>query len=170
MNINSIREICKKHGEAVFRMSLSHMVAVGADRLRNINVEEAVKEILATDNPKALITPQMQASILRCTCELAQQDLWDILAFVQTDIGIQGISVHPGVYVDFCDKQTGGKLCTCVLPAGTDEDLIEEVAEEIRKNKLPNSFGAQLSSLIRAEFRKKGIRVEPVGQDLGIEL
>lgn len=170
MNINSIREICKKHGEAVFRMALSHMVAVGSDRLRSINVDEAVKEILASDNPKALITPQMQASILRCTCELAQQDLWDILAFVQTDIGIQGISIHPGVIVDFYDARTDTKCCTYVLPADTSEDLIEDVADEIRKEKHALMSGNPLRELIRAEFRKKGIRVEDVGQDLGIEL
>ena len=170
MNINSIREICKKHGEAVFRMSLSHMVEVGADRLRNINVEEAVKEILASDNTKVFITPQMQVSILRCSCELAQQDLWDILAFVQTDIGIQGVSIHPGVYVDFYDTRTDTKCCTYVLPADTSEDLIEDVADEIRKARPARCNSAQLAELVQSEFRKKGIRVEPVGQDLGIEL
>lgn len=170
MKLNTIREICKEHGVAVFRMALSHMVAVGSDCLRNADMEKAVKVILASDDPKGLITPQMQTSILRCACELAQQDLWDILAFIQTDIGIQGISIHPGVYVDFYDTRTDTKCCTYVLPADTSEDLIEEVAEEIRRKKLPNIFGSQLSDLIRTEFRKKGIRVEAVGQDLGIEL
>lgn len=170
MKLEKIREISKKHGENVFRMALSHMVAVGADCLHNINVEEAVKEILASDEPAALITPQMQAAILRCAWELAQQDLWDILAFVQTDIGIQGISVHPGVIVDFYDQQRGVKCCTFVLPADTSDDQIEDVAEEIRKAKLPHCHDDQLAALIRTEFRKKGICVDAVKQDWGIEV
>ena len=170
MKITTIRNICKKYNEGVFRMALTHMVEVGADRLRNINVEEAVKEILASDNSKAFITPQMQASILRCACELALQDLWDILAFVQTDISIRGVSIHPGVYVDFYDTRTDTKCCTYVLPADTSEDLIEDVADEIRKEKHALMSGNHLAELICSEFRKKGIRVEPVGQDLGIEL
>lgn len=169
MKLDTIRAISKKHGENVFRMALTHMVEVGADRLRNINVEETVAEILATDC-KSLISPQMQASILRCAWELAQQDLWDILAFVQTDIGIQGISVHPGVIVDFYDKQRGVKCCTFVLPADTGDDQIEDVAEEIRKAKLPHCHDDQLAALIRTEFRKKGICVDAVKQDWGIEL
>lgn len=169
MKITTIRNICKKYSEAVFRMALTHMVEVGADRLRNINVEEAVKEILASKQ-KSILTPAMQAEILRCACELAQQDLWDILAFVQTDISIQGVSIHPGVYVDFYDTRTDTKCCTYVLPADTSEDLIEDVADEIRKEKHALMSGNHLAELICSEFRKKGIRVEPVGQDLGIEL
>lgn len=170
MNIQPIRDICKKYGETVLRMSLSHMVAVGSDRLRNANVEEAVKVILASDSQNALITPQMQAEILRCACELAQQDLWDILGFVQTDIGIQGVVTHPGVIVDFYDGLSGRRYGTFVLPPDTDEELIEDVAAEIRNAKTSVSRGDQVPGIIRSEFQKKGIRPKVVGQDFGIEL
>lgn len=170
MKIKEIRNICKKYSEAVFRMALSHMVAVGSDRLRNINVEEAVKEILASDNPKAFITPQMQASILRCACELAQQDLWDILAFVQTDISIHGVVIHPGVIVGFYEGMGDKKYCTYVLPADTSEDLIEDVAEAIRNTRPAHCNNAQLAELVRSEFRKKSIRVKDIEEDLDIGL
>ena len=169
MRNNEIRDICKRYGENVFRMALSHMVAVGTDRLQNINVDETVKEIHATGG-NSLITPDMQAAILRCAYELAQKDLWDILAFVQTDIAIHGISIHPGVIVDFYDPWTETKCCTYVLPADTSEDLIEDVAEEIRKARPACCKSEQLADLIRTAFRKKGVRVENIGQDLGIEL
>lgn len=171
MRSNEIRDICKRYGESVFRMALSHMVAVGTDRLQNINVDETVKEIHATGgNP--LITPDMQAAILRCAYELAQKDLWDILAFIQTDITIHGISIHPGVIVDFFDSRTEKKCCTYVLPADTDEELIEEVAAEIRKAK--SAAGqpgqAQTQYMICNEFKKRSIYPKQIGQDFGIEL
>lgn len=170
MKIKEIREICNKYGENVFRMALSHMVAVGSDRLQKANVEEAVKAILASDSQNALITPQLQVEILRCAYELAHHDLWDILAFVQTDIFIHGVTVHPGIIVDFYDGQSDKKCCTYVLPADTDEELIEEVADTIRKKRSLHNYGGMLDAAVRTEFKEKGIALKPVGQDFGIEL
>lgn len=171
MKIKEIREICNKYGENVFRMALSHMVAVGSDQLRRANMEEAVKVILASDSQNALITPQMQVKILRCAYELARHhELWDILAFVQTDICIHGVTVHPGIIVDFYDGRSNKKCCTYVLPADTDEELIEEVTDAIRKKRSLHNYGGMLDAAVRTEFKEKGIALKPVGQDFGIEL
>ena len=169
MKNNEIRNIYKKFGEPVFRMALSHMVAIGSNRMKKVVIEDAVREIL-TAGSNGLITHEMQIEILKCSWELAQHELWDILAFVQTDIGIQGVTIHPGVIVDFFDSRTDKKCCTYVLPADIDEDLIEEVADTIRKKRSLHNYGGQLDAAIRTELREKGVTVKPVGQDFGIEI
>lgn len=169
MKIKEIREICKRYGEPVFRMALTHMTSVGTYHLQNTNIEETVKEIMESGR-NTFITPAMQVEILRCAGELAKHDLWDILSFVQMDIGIQGVTVHPGVIVDFFDSRTDKKCCTYVLPADIDEDLIEEVADTIRKKRSLHNYGGQIDAAIRTEFREKGVTVKPVGQDFGIEI
>ena len=170
MKIKEIREICKKYSEPVFRMALSHMAATGMDQLKTVDVEKAVEQILSAGS-NGLLTTDMQIQILKCAWELAQHELWDILAFVQTDICIYGVTTHPGVIVDFFDSRIEKKCCTYVLPADTDEGVIEEVADTIRKDRaLHDYYGGQLDAAVRTKFKEKGITLKPVGQDFGIEI
>lgn len=170
MSIKEIRAICNNYGEAVFRMALAHLFEVGADRLRNVNVEEAVKEILASKTKNAIITGEMQVQILRCSCELANKEIMDILAFVKTDIGFSGVTVHPGIFIDFCSKRSGRLYTTYVAPSGTDEDQIEEVVDSIRQNLMNTCRDGNVSSVIRHEFNKKGIRLGVIQPDMTFEI
>lgn len=170
MKIKEIRGICRKYSEPVFRMALSHLAAEGIDHLKSVNVESAAQSILTTGS-NGLITPELQVMILKCSCELAQHELWDILAFVQTDIGIYGVTTHPGVIVDFYDtKDCHKKYCTFVMPPNTDEETIEEIADKIRKAKPAYCSDDQVVELIRKTFCKNGIHPSSIGQDFGIEI
>lgn len=169
MSNNAICGIYKKYGEAVFRMALAHLFEVGADRLRHINVEETVREVMASDK-NAIITPEMQVAILRCSCELANKEVMDILAFVKTDIGFNGVTVHPGIFIDFCSKRSGRLYTTYVAPSGTDEEEIEEVVETIRKNLMQTSRDGNVAAVIRREFSKKGIHMSAIPSDMLFEI
>lgn len=164
--MNAIKELYKKYGDIVFRMALSHLCHVGVDRIKDVNIEESVKEVLASPN-NTLIDNKLQAEILKCAYALAQLSLWDILAFVKTDVEISGVTVHPGIIVDFHNKSTGWNYATYVIPSGTNEDTIEEIAAEVReKNTLYSKEKVQ--SMLVSAFRSRGIFLKPVEQDMSI--
>lgn len=78
----TIEKIYSNYGEVVFRMSLTHLFNIGADKLLNSNIEADCADLIANTPDNSIITGELAAQIHRCGAELAKIDVWEIFKFI----------------------------------------------------------------------------------------
>lgn len=166
-----ISEISRKYGEHIFRMAITHLMQVGVDNLKDADVEAVCKKMMEETPANYIMTPEFRCSILRCSVELAQEPIWDILKYIQTDIGIDGVTVHPGIIVNFKQNATCKHLMTCVVPADTDDDTLEDVVKTVEKKlesyikKTGSAYGFSFCNEIEETFKAAKIRIKDIPVD-----
>ncbi len=172
----TIKEIQKKYGEHVFRMSLTHLVDIGAKHLKDADVEKTCQVILEKTPKNAILTPELSADILRCSVELAQIPIWDVLKFIKTDIEISGATVHPGIVIEFRKNALGDFIYSGVAPADTDDGILDEIEEAISmkmetyEKEHGSFYGFSYKDAIVQSFKEAGIRLTSPEPDKTIYL
>lgn len=126
-----IRQIYNKYGDFVFNCAVPHLMDVGARNLQKMDLEAQCRKLIETTPAQAIVSGEVQADILRCSAELAQLKMNDILRFVQTDMRFVGVKIHPGRVVCFVRKKTGARILTAVLPAETTDDQIAKICSRV---------------------------------------
>lgn len=172
MNTNErakISDLHKQYGDLLFRMALGHLFYVGMEQMKALDIEEVVKQA-ASIKDSAFITASAQSDILRCAHALAHLNVWDILAYIQTDIKINGTTVHPGLVAHFSDGVTGKSYCTCILPADTDPFDLDEIGEKINDRISRKNYGSQTPAVIRDELKKHGLRPKHISDIWDVEV
>ena len=172
----TIKELQKKYGEHVFRMSITHLFDVGAKHLKDADVEKTCQEIHKTTPKNSILTPELSADILRCSVELARLPIWDVLKFVKTDIEISGATVHPGIVIEFRQNALGDLILSGVVPADTDDDTLYEIEESISmkmedyEKKHGSYYGFSYKDAIVQSFKEAGVRLTTPEPDKTIYL
>lgn len=85
-NKKKIESVRNWYGEFVFRGAISHLMDVGIRHLTKENVEEACKEIMASDDTGRFMTNEFQCEIVRAAYDLAQISHTDLLAYIQREV------------------------------------------------------------------------------------
>lgn len=143
----NIKKIEKTYTQPVFRFALSHLFNVGADRLLNtfyakddtgngsvLNetaLEEECKKIIAETPSTSLMTGSLLADVLRCAVMLAKYDVWELFKFIQTDIGISGVNVHPGTYMTFRRECDAAVITSVIIPPYADADGVNDAIDQL---------------------------------------
>lgn len=89
-----IGAIFNKHGEHIFRMGLTHMIAVGSDHFDDKNVEAAKKSCIKQEQEIEasggipIMTASFQIKIILCAQELSKIPTWEVLKFVKKKLFI----------------------------------------------------------------------------------
>lgn len=130
-----IREIYTKYGDFVFNCAVPHLMDLGARTLKQMDVEAQCQKLITTTPDCAIVSGDMQADILRCSAELAQLKMNDILRFVQTDMQFYGTKIHPGRVISFVKKKTGARILSAVLPADTTDEQIMQIFNRVDANR-----------------------------------
>ena len=120
-----IMQIYNKYGDFVFNCAVPHLMDMGARTLQKMDIEAQCQKVIETTPDQSIVSGDVQADILRCSAELAQLKMSDILRFVQTDMRFVGTKIHPGRVVSFVKKETGKRILNVVLPA---EATAEQIA------------------------------------------
>lgn len=168
---NKIKEISKRYGEHIFRLAVTHLFQTGIDNLKDIDVEASCEKIMKETPANYIMTPEFRADLMRCSVELAQEHLWDILKYIQTNIGIDGVTVHPGVIVDFKQNATCNHIMTCIIPPDTEADTLDEVIDVIEKNvddyleKRGSCYGFSFTDAISEAFKAAGVTLSDIPVD-----
>ena len=126
-----IMQIYNMYGDFVFNCAVLHLMDLGSRTLKNMDIEAQCKKLIETTPDQAIVSGEVQADILRCSAELAQLKMNDILRFVQTDMRFFGTKIHPGRVVCFVRKKTGARILTAVLPAETTDDQIAKISSHV---------------------------------------
>lgn len=126
-----IDDIRKKYGEPMLRMAIDHIIGVGTNNLKNVNADEVCARILKETPANSIMTPEFSAELMRCAIELSQIAIGDILKYIQTDMRYDGVTVHPGIIIRFRQNATCHNIMTCVIPADTDEETLEEAVKTV---------------------------------------
>ena len=132
-----INEISKKYGEHMMRMAIDNVIGVGVNNLKDVNADEVCAQILRDTPDNYIMTPEFRAELMRCSIELAQIPIGDILKYIQTNMAYDGVTVHPGVIVCFRQNATNKQLLTCIVPPDTEEETLDEVAKEVEDTNKP---------------------------------
>lgn len=130
-----IKQVYNKYGDFIFNCAVPHLMDLGARTLKKMDIEAQCKKLIATTPDCAIISGDVQADILRCTAELAELKMNDILRFVQTDMRFVGTRIHPGRVVSFVKKKTGARILNAVLPAETTDDQIALICSRVDANR-----------------------------------
>lgn len=168
---NQIKEINKKYGEHMVRMAIDHMVGVGANNLKDVNADEVCAKILKETPENYIMTPEFRAELMRCSIELANVSIGDILKYVQTDMAYDGVTVHPGIILEFRQNATCRHIMTCIVPADTDEEKLDEAYQKIESKvdayleKTGSCYGFSFTNAIEEVFRDAKITIRDVPVD-----
>lgn len=81
-----IEEIRNKVGDAMFRMSISHLMDVGIRHLADETVEDTCRKIMKEDDSKSFMTNSFKCNIVRTSYELAQIPHIDLLVYIQREV------------------------------------------------------------------------------------
>ena len=166
-----IGEISRKYGEHVFRMAITHLMQVGVDNLKDADVEAVCQKMMKETPENYIMTPEFRCNILKCSVDLAQIPVWDILKYIQTDIGIDGVTVHPGIIVNFRQNATCRELMTCVVPADTDDEKLEEAVNVVEKKleayirKTGSAYGFSFCNEIEGALKAAKIHIKDIPVD-----
>ena len=137
-------------------MAITHLFDKGVDTFKNADIEAACAEIRATTSATSIVSADLQETIVRCCGELAQFDVCDILHYVQTDVRLHNVSVHPDLLVNVIEDSTGETIAEFALPAETDPCAVIEICD-----RLTNATAAQKTviskDMLYAELRKEGL-------------
>lgn len=82
-NINKLR---RDYGEMIFRMSISHLMAVGMRNLTPELVNEAKDEIMKQDDSKMFVTNELLCDVVECAGELAKIDATYLLIYIGRNV------------------------------------------------------------------------------------
>lgn len=126
-----IMQIYNKYGDFVFNCAVPNLMDMGARILQKMDIEAQCQKVIETTPDQAIVSGDVQADILRCSAELAQLKMSDILRFVQTDMRFVGVKIHPGRVVCFVRKKNGARIMTAVLPAETTDDQIAKICSRV---------------------------------------
>ena len=166
-----VEAISTKYGDHIFRLAVPHLFQVGTVNLKNLDVEAVCGAILNAPPDNHLMTPEFQADLIRCAAELAQEPVWDILKYIQTGIEISGVTVHPGIIVDFKQNATGKHIMTCTVPPDTEEETLDEVVKmaeaviEQHLEKHGSCYGLSFTDVIDKAFRTAKIPARSIPAD-----
>lgn len=138
----NIRSLYQKHGDFVFSLALQCLFDHGRKHLCRLDLDQEVSKIFAAHThdetaPAPMITPELEASVLRCAVELARIDTGDILKHIQTDMHFADITVHPGKIVCFKDRIPGRASYTLFVRSELDLATKDQLAVNIRSKLLP---------------------------------
>lgn len=172
---NEIRAINKKYDETVFRMALDHLFRVGSDALSKVSEEEIAKvcnTIIETEPKNSLMTGEVRANVLKCAYELSKISVWDIFKYIQGEMRIDGMTVHPGAIIRLVREYNGKELSTVVVSADATDECIDKAFEAIgnKVSEYKRLYGSGLHSFnaydeIKAAFNDVGIRVKTIEPD-----
>lgn len=141
MNAN-IHPLYQKYGDFVFSLAIQCLFDQGRKHLCQLDLDQEVSKIFAAHAhdetaPAPMITPELEASVLRCAVELAHIDTGAILKHIQTDMHLAGVTVHPGKIVCFKDHIPGRASYTLFVRSELDAATKDQLASNIRSKLLP---------------------------------
>ncbi len=166
-----IAEIRKKYGEPMLRMAIDHVISVGTNNLKNVNADKVCAQILKETPENSIMTPEFSAELMRCAIELAQVPVGDILKYIQTDMRYDGVTVHPGIIVRFRQNATCHHIMTCVIPADTDEETLEETVKTVEDrleayiDKKGSAYAFSFTTAIEEAFKNAKIEIRSIPVD-----
>ncbi len=129
--MDKINEISRKYGEMTMRMAITHLIDKGMDAFRNVDIEKVCKKAIEETPKNSLITGELQAEILRCCKELSDEDIWDILRYVQASLSIDGIYTQIGQCIRFLQNATGNHIVTYLAANDTTEEQIDNASKRL---------------------------------------
>jgi len=138
----TIHSLYQKYGDFVFSLAVQCLLDYGRKRLCTLDLEQETARIFAAHTcektaPAPLITPELEANILRCASELAHIDVMDILKYIQTDMHFSGVTVHPGKIVVFKDRDLKKASYTLFVRSKLDAATKDQLASQIRNKLFP---------------------------------
>ena len=160
-----IAEIRKKYGEPMLRMAIDHVISVGTNNLKNVNADKVCAQILKETPANSIMTPEFSA------IELAQVPIGDILKYIQTDMRYDGVTVHPGIIVRFRQNATCHHIMTCVIPADTVEETLEEAVKSVEDaleayiDKNGSAYAFSFTTAIENAFKDASIEIKDIPVD-----
>ena len=167
-----ISELSKKYGEHMVRMAIDHVIGVGVNNLKDVDADAVCKKILKETPENYIMTPEFRAELMRCSIELARNPIGDILKYIQTNMEYDGVTVHPGVIVEFKQNATCRHIMTCIAPADTNEYALDEVVKAV-EDKLEayitekgSAYGFSYCQAIEEAFKAANIRLKDTPVDL----
>lgn len=170
--MNNISDIRKQYGENVFRLAITHLFEVGINQLSDIDVEAECEQIIKTTPQNSIFTGELSADIMRCAAELAKVPLWDILKFIKTDVGIDSVTVHPGMIIEFRQNATEDFIMSRIASGVVTEEMIDEIEksvatrmEEYEEKHHGSCYGFSYEEMVDKAFREAGVRLTAVKPD-----
>lgn len=166
-----IDEIRKKYGEPMLRMGIDHVIGVGINNLKDVNADEVCARILKETPANSIMTPEFSAELMRCAIELSQISIGDILKYIQTDMRYDGVTVHPGIIIRFRQNATCHNIMTCVIPADTDEETLEETVKTVEDrleayiDKKGSAYAFSFTTAIEEAFKNAKIEIRSIPGD-----
>lgn len=166
-----INEISKKYGDHMMRMAIDHVLGVGVNNLKDVNADEVCAQILRDTPANYIMTPEFRAELMRCSIELARIPIGDILKYIQTNMAYDGVTVHPGIILEFRQNATCRHIMTCIVPADTDEEMLDEAYKKIEDaveaylNEKGSCYGFSFEKAIEDAFREAKISIRDVPVD-----
>ncbi len=166
-----IDEIRKKNGEPMLRMAIDHMIGVGINNLKDVNADEVCARILKETPVNSIMTPEFSAELMRCAIELSQISIGDILKYIQTDMRYDGVTVHPGIIIRFRQNATCHNIMTCVIPADTDEETLDDAVKAVEDklerhiDKTGSAYAFSFTTAIEEAFKDAKIEIRSIPVD-----
>ena len=166
-----IDEIRKKNGEPMLRMAIDHMIGVGINNLKDVNADEVCARILKETPVNSIMTPEFSAELMRCAIELSQISIGDILKYIQTDMRYDGVTVHPGIIIRFRQNATCHNIMTCVIPADTDEETLDDAVKAVEDKlerhiaKTGSAYAFSFTTAIEEAFKDAKIEIRSIPVD-----
>ena len=166
-----IDEIRKKYGEPMLRMGIDHVIGVGINNLKDVNADEVCARILKETPANSIMTPEFSAELMRCAIELSQISIGDILKYIQTDMQYDGVTVHPGIIIRFMQNATCHNIMTCVIPADTNEEMLEDAVKTVEDrleayiDKTGSAYAFSFTTAIEEAFKNAKIEIRSIPVD-----
>lgn len=153
---DKIMQIYNKYGDFVFNCAVPHLMDIGARNLQKMDIEAQCKKVVETTPDQSIVSGDVQADILRCSAELAQLKMSDILRFVQTDMRFVGTKIHPGRVVSFVKKETGKRILNVVLPAEATDEQIALICSRVEAH-VNESHRLEPRSIAEMSLKEAGV-------------
>lgn len=166
-----IDDIRKKYGEPMLCMAIDHVIGVGINNLKDVNADEVCAQILKKTPANSIMTPEFSAELMRCAIELSQISIGDILKYIQTDMRYDGVTIHPGIIIRFRQNATCHNIMTCVIPADTEEETLEEAVKTLEDkleayiDKNGSAYAFSFTTAIENAFKDANIEIKDIPVD-----
>lgn len=82
----AIRKLRYCHGEAMFRMAVSHLMDVGVRNLTDEAVESTCVEIMQEDDSRSFMTNEFKCELIRLAGKLAKIDHIHLLVYISRNV------------------------------------------------------------------------------------
>lgn len=87
VSYQGIRKVEDDYGLVLFRCGLTHLIDVGHKHLQDKEfIKETCDKIQKETSPNAIMTADFQCELVKCAEELAQFPIWDLIAYIKTDV------------------------------------------------------------------------------------